>query len=163
MHSARGGPRAGRLLAALAGALLAAAAARGVDETNVTMSVEGTNIDGVLGYKIEFIRQSVLRTDSRRLGLAYSPDDRRLQITVTQKGLNRLQAWLNLATDGGTPDGRTVVLTALNEKNEVLVRWELTGVVPTTLTQQSAGTFDSVTATMEFLFDRMRLVEARGE
>ena len=34
--------------------------------------------------------------------LAYSPDERKLQLTVNQTGLAQLQDWLNSVTDGGT-------------------------------------------------------------
>ena len=121
------------------------------------------DLDGVVGYRSSSSASPSCGPTPAGSTSPTRPTTGGSDSTVTQKGLNRLQAWLNLATDGGTPDGRIVILTALNEKNEVLVRWELSGVVPTTLSQQSAGTFDSVTATMEFLFDRMRLVEARGE
>jgi hypothetical protein len=120
-------------------------------------------VDGVIGYRIEFSRQAVLRTDSRRLGLAYSPDDRKLQLTVNQRGLNHLQEWLNTVTDGGTPSTRTIIVTAIDAKDKVLVRWQLNGVVPTTVSQAAGGEFNDVTATLEFLFDTMRLLEANAE
>jgi hypothetical protein len=156
---------AGRAFAVLAGVLFFAAAAPAADEpaTNVRLSADGVNVGGVLGYRIEFSRQAVLRTDSRRLGLAYSPDDRKLQLTVNQTGLAQLQDWLNTVTDGGTPGTRTVVVTALDVKQKVLVRWQLNGVVPTTVSQAAGGEFNDVTATLEFLFDTMRLLEANAE
>ena len=153
-----------RVLAGLVGALLLAAAAPADDPaTNVRVSVDGVNVDGILGYRIEFNRQSLLRTDARRLGVAYSPDTRNLQLTVTQKGLNRLQDWINSVGNGGTPPTKTVVLTALDAKDQVLVRWQLNGVMPTTLNHAAAGQFVDVTATLEFFFDGMQLLEASGQ
>ncbi|MGH9366904.1 MAG: hypothetical protein ACRD3M_04435 [Thermoanaerobaculia bacterium] len=151
-------------LGSLLGGLLAVASpASDEPPTHVTVSVDGAALDGVTGYRIEFNRQTIPRTDSRRLDLAYSPDQRRLAFTVTQKGLNRLQEWINSATEGGAPSAKTVVVTARDSKDEVLVRWELSGVVPTTLSSAAAGQFDQITATLEFVFDRMRLVEASGK
>jgi hypothetical protein len=151
-----------RAFASLAGILFLAAALPADDTltSNVRLSADGVNVDGVIGYRIEFSRQAVLRTDSRRLGLAYSPDDRKLQLTVNQNGLNHLQEWLNTVTDGGTPGTRTIIVTALDAKDKVLVRWQLNGVVPTTVSQAAGGEFNGVTATVEFLFDTMRLLEA---
>lgn len=145
--------------------LAAAVLAAGPDprERNFKFSVDGANIDGVVGYRIEFSRSAATRTDSRRLDLAYAPDQRRLVITVTQKGLNRLQDWLNSATDGGTPLSKTVAIVAKDNQDEVLARWELTGVTPTTLSSAAAGSIDEIDSTIEFLFDRLRLVEARGK
>jgi len=152
---------AGRFLACLTGALLLAAAAAGDDiRTGVRLTADGVAVDGIIGYRIEFSRQAVLRTDSRRLGLAYSPDDRRLQLTVSQTGLNRLQEWLNSVTDGSTPTTKTVILTAVDEKEKILVQWQLSGVVPTTISQAAAGPFTDVSTTLEFLFDSMRLLAA---
>ncbi len=154
-----------RVLAGFAAILLSALAATADDvpAPDVQLSVDGANVPGVLGWRIEFVRDALLRTDSRRLGLAYSPEQRKLQLTVTQKGLRSLQDWLNSATDTGTPAARTVVLTAVNAKDQVLVRWEVSGAVPTSVSQAAAGQFSEVTATLEFLFDRMRLIEASAE
>jgi len=65
-------------------------------------------VDGVVGYQIAFARTPLPRSDSRRLDRAYSPDERRLVLTLTEKGLNRLQDWLNAAWDrltDGSSDG----------------------------------------------------------
>jgi hypothetical protein len=132
-------------------------------ENNFHFLVEGTQIDGVVGYRIEFVRSPVTRDDQRRLGLAYSPDQRRLVITVTQKGLNRLQDWLNSATDTATPTGKTVQIQALDNQSNLLASWELTAVMPSTFSSAAAGNINEVDSTIEFVFDRLKLVEARGK
>lgn len=153
-----------RLLGSLLGSLVAASSLAVIEPRNtVSVAVDGVTVDGVIGYRIEFNRDTTARTDSRRLDLAYSPDQRRLVLTVNQKGLNRLQDWLNSATDSGTPVAKTVTVTAKDESDEVLVRWELTGVVPTTLSSAAAGAVSEVTSTLEFVFDRMRILEARAK
>jgi hypothetical protein len=143
----------------------AAIRADGIDprESNFHFLVDGVTIDGVVGYRIDFIRNPVSRDDQRRLGTAYSPDQRRLVITVTQKGLNRLQDWLNSATDTESPAGKTVQIQALNNKSELLVRWELTSVMPGTLSSAAAGNINEIDSTIEFVFDRLRLLEASGK
>jgi hypothetical protein len=151
-----------RLLGALFGGLLAAAAlAQDEPVTSSTVAVDGVAVSGVIGYRIEFNRQPLPRLDSRRLDLAYSPDLRKFVLTVTQQGLYGLQEWINSATDSATPQTKVVTVITKNAKSEVITRWELTGVVFTTMSTATAGEVNQVTATMEFLFDRMRLVEAR--
>jgi hypothetical protein len=132
-------------------------------ERNFRLLVDGVDIDGVVGYRITFARVPVPRSDGRRLDRAYSPDERRLVVTVTQKGLNRLQAWLNDATDDGVPAGKGVTIIARDNREELLARWELTGVVPVTFSSAGAGNINQVDATVEFAFERMRLVEARRD
>lgn len=151
----------GLALLLVAGTLLAT----GPDprERNFRLLVDGVEIDGVVGYRISFARVPVPRSDGRRLDRAYSPDERRLVVTVTQKGLNRLQAWLNDATDDGTPAGKGVTIIARDNREELLARWELTGVMPVTFSSAGAGNINQVDATVEFGFDRMRLVEARRD
>ncbi len=154
------------LLSSLLAVLVAGSlAADGPDprERNFKLSVDGVEIDGVVGYRIEFSRLPVSRTDSRQLGLAYSPDQRKLILTVTEKGLNRLQDWLNSATETGTPVGKTVTVLARDNREELLARWELTGVTPMTLSSAAAGNINEIDSTIEFLFERLRLVEARGK
>ena len=131
-------------------------------ERNFRLLVDGTEVDGVVGYRISFARSPVSRSDSRRLDRAYSPDERRLVLTLTEKGLNRLQEWLNDATDDGTPAGKNVTIIARDNQNELLARWEFTGVNPVTFSSAGAGNINQVDSTVEFAFDRMRLVEARG-
>ncbi len=146
-------------------AAVASAAPSAVDprERNFKVFVDGTEVGGVVGYRIEFVRNPMSRDDQRRLGVAYSPDQRRLVLTLTQKGLNQLQDWLNSATDISAPPSKTLSIQARNNQDQILARWELTAVVPSTFTSQAAGTIDEVDSTVEFLFDRLRLVEASGK
>ncbi|MCA1610358.1 MAG: phage tail protein [Acidobacteria bacterium] len=125
--------------------------------------VDGAEVAGVVGYRIEFARNPMSKDDQRRLGVAYSPDQRRLLITVTQKGLNQLQDWLNSATDTSTPASKTISIQAKNNQDQLLARWDLSGVVPSTFSSSAAGTIDEVDSTVEFLFDRLRLVEASAK
>ena len=60
--------------------------------------MDGIVTPGVIGYRIEYNHDPQTRSDSRALNTLYSPDNRRLAITVTQRGLNRLQGWLNDAS-----------------------------------------------------------------
>jgi hypothetical protein len=149
-------------LALFLGAATLAATGPDPRERNFRLLVDGVEIDGVVGYRISFARVPVPRSDGRRLDRAYSPDERRLVVTVTEKGLNRLQGWLNDATDDGTPAGKAVTIVARDNREELLARWELTGVTPVTFSSAGAGNINQVDATVEFAFDRMRLVEARG-
>jgi len=132
-------------------------------ERNFRVLVDGIETDGIVGYRIEFTRVPAARADSRRLDRTYSPDQRRLVLTVTEKGLNRLQAWLNEATDTATPVAKTVTIVARDNREELLAQWELTGVIPTTFSSAGAGNINQVDSTVEFLFERLRLVEARGK
>lgn len=130
-------------------------------ENNFRFLVDGTQIDGVVGFRIDFTQNPSTRDDQRRLGVAYSPDQRRLVITVTQKGLNRLQDWLNSATDTGTPAVKTVEIQALDNQSNLLAKWQLTSVTPSTFSSAVAGNINEVDATVEFLFDRLKLIEAQ--
>ena len=155
------------VLALLLGGLAGSASANpnGSDprERNFKLRVDGVQIDGVVGYRIDFSRNPAPLSDQRRLGIAYAPDQRRLVVTVTQKGLNRLQDWLNGATDTATPVSKTVSIQALDNSDTLLARWELTSVVPSTFSSAAAGNISEVDATIEFQFDRLRLVEANGK
>lgn len=131
-------------------------------ERNFRLLVDGAEVDGVVGYRISFARVPVPRSDSRRLDRAYAPDERRLVLTLTEKGLNRLQEWLNDATDDGTPAGKNVTIIARDNENQVLARWDFTGVSPVTFSSAGAGNINQVDSTVEFAFERMRLVEARA-
>jgi hypothetical protein len=151
------------LLAKLVAGLLVAALSEAQSQTNhVVVKVDGAEVPGVLGYRIEFVRQPLPKTDSRRLDLSYSPNQRMLSLTVTQKGLKALQEWLNQAFDGGTPAAKVVTLTSLSDTDAVLVTWQLSGTLPTTVSQASAGQLNEISATLEFLFDQIRLVEVSG-
>ncbi len=154
------------VFAALLGCLTAAVAGgAGPDprERNFKFFVDGVETDGIVGYRIAFSRLPVNRTDSRQLNLAYSPDQRQLIITVTQKGLNRLQDWLNGATDTGTPLSKTVAIEAYDNQSTLLARWELSGVMPSTFSSAAAGNISEIDSTVEFFFDRLRLVHANGK
>jgi hypothetical protein len=146
----------------LAASTFARAAGPAPRERNFNLSGDGAVVDGVVGYQIAFARTPMPRSDSRRLDRAYSPDERRLVLTVTEKGLNRLQDWLNAATDDGTPAGKNVTILARDNQGETLARWEFTGVSPVTFSSSAAGNVNQVDSTVEFSFDRMRLVEARA-
>jgi hypothetical protein len=150
-------------LAAYLCAAWASAQAPDPRENNFRFFVDGVQIAGVVGYRIEFTRTPINLDDQRRLGVAYSPTQKLLTITVTQKGLNRLLDWINSATDVGAPTAKAVSIQALDTKSNLLVRWELTGVIPSTLNSAAQGMINEVDATIEFLFDRLRLAEANGQ
>ncbi|HEX9689772.1 MAG TPA: hypothetical protein VGB47_11965 [Thermoanaerobaculia bacterium] len=149
-------------VALLLGSALAGASGPDPRERNFRLFVDGVEIDGVVGYRISFARVPVPRSDSRRLDRAYAPDERRLVLTLTEKGLNRLQDWLNDATDDGTPAGKNVTIIARDNENQVLAKWDFTGVSPVTFSSAGAGNINQVDSTVEFAFERMRLVEARA-
>jgi hypothetical protein len=153
------------VLTALLSAVAAPAMPNGADprERFFKFSVDGVHIDGVVGYRIDFTRNPVPVPDQRRLGIAYAPDQRRLVITVTQKGLNRLQDWLNGATDTGAPVSKMVSIQAIDSSDTLLAQWDLTGVVPSTFSSAGAGNLTEVDATIEFIFDKLRLVQANGK
>ena len=129
-------------------------------ERNFKFFADGVQIRGVVGYRIDFARIPITVTDQRRLGIAYAPDQRRLVITVTQKGLAQLQDWLNGATDTTTPSAKLVAIEARSNSDELLARWELTAVTPSTFSSAASGTIDEVDSTVEFVFDRLRLTAA---
>lgn len=149
-------------LALLAVSALAAGAGPDPRERNFKLFVDGAEVDGVVGYRISFARVPVPRSDSRRLDRAYAPDERRLVLTLTEKGLSRLQDWLNDATDDGTPAGKNVTIIARDNENQLLAKWDFTGVSPVTFSSAGAGNINQVDSTVEFAFERMRLVEARA-
>ena len=155
-----------RCLAIVALALLvsAAASAQNPDprERTVRLQVDGQDVPGCVGYRIEFTRTPIT-DDGRRVDRQFFPTDRRLVLTFTHKGLNRLQGWLNDATDGGTPTSKTVTVTARDSEEETLARWELTGVTPQTFSSAGTGILLEVDGIVEFRFERMRLLEARAD
>lgn len=132
-------------------------------EHNFTFAVDGAVMGGVVGYRIEFAPIPADSAGNRRLDLAYVPNQRVLYITVTQKGLNQLQDWLNSTTDTQTPVTHTVTIAAKDNANSLLVQWELTGVTPNTFSSSAAGNINEVDSTVVFVFDRLRLVQARAK
>jgi hypothetical protein len=151
------------LLAMLPAALLSAQVGPDPRENSFQFFVDGVVTGGVIGYRIEFNHDPTLKTDSRQLNTAYSPDQRRLVITVTQKGLNRLQEWLNAATDTGTPIAKSVAIATRDNQQNILARWDLTNVQPATFSSAGAGVLTEVTATIEFSYSTLKLVQARPE
>jgi hypothetical protein len=132
-------------------------------EHNFTFAVDGATIGGVVGYRIGFTRNPTMRTDSRRLDVAYSPDQRVLSITVTEKGLNQLLDWLNSATDAQLPVSHAITIIAKDNAGGLLAHWELSAAMPMTFSSAASGTINSIDSTVEFLFDKLRLVEARAK
>ena len=151
------------LLAMLPGAWLGAQVGPDPRENSFQFFVDGAVVQGVIGYRIEFNHDPQTRTDSRQLNTAYSPDQRRLAVTVTQKGLNRLQVWLNDATANDNPVSKAVAIVARDNQNVVLARWELTNVQPATISSAGAGTLTEVTATIEFSYTTLTLTQAKPD
>jgi hypothetical protein len=132
-------------------------------ENSFQFYVDGVLTAGVVGYRIEFNHDPLTRSDSRRLDTAYSPDNRRFVITVTQKGLNRLQDWINSATGGGDPLTKAVAIVARDNQQNVLARWELTQVTPATFSSSGSGVLTEVDATIEFAYATLTLVQAKPD
>jgi hypothetical protein len=132
-------------------------------ENSFQFFVDGVVTQGVIGYRIEFNHDPVPRSDSRRLDVAYSPDNRRLVITVTQKGLNRLMDWINSATGTGEPITKAVSLVARDNQQNILARWELTSVTPATFSSAGSGVLTEVDATIEFAYSTLTLVQAKPD
>ena len=151
------------LLAMLPGAWLGAQVGPDPRENSFQFFVDGAVVQGVIGYRIEFNHDPQTRTDSRQLNTAYSPDQRRLAVTVTQKGLNRLQVWLNDATANDNPVSKAVAIVARDSQNVILARWELTNVQPATISSAGAGTLTEVTATIEFSYTTLTLTQAKPD
>jgi len=151
------------LLAMLPGAALRAQVGPDPRENSFQFFVDGVVTAGVIGYRIEFNHDPTLRTDSRRLDTAYSPDQRRLAVTVTQKGLNRLQTWLNDATANNNPVAKNVAIVARDNQQNILARWELTNVQPATVSSAGAGQLTEVDATIEFSYSTLTLVQAKPD
>lgn len=148
------------LLALVSASMASAQVGPDPRERSFQFFVDGVQVAGVVGYRIEFNHDPVTRTDSRRLDTAYSPDQRRLAITLTQKGLNRLQDWINSATNTGTPISKSVALVARDNQDNVLARWELTNVQPATFSSLGVGVLTEVDATVEFTYSTLSLVQA---
>jgi len=132
-------------------------------EQSFQVFIDGVLTPGIIGYRLEFNHDPVTRTDSRRLDTAYSPDQRRLVLSVTQKGLNRIQDWINSATDTGTPIAKSVAVVARDQQQTILVRWELTNVQPATISSSAQGQINEVTATVEFMYSTLKQTQAATE
>lgn len=132
-------------------------------ENSFQFFVDGVLTVGVIGYRIEFNHDPVARTDSRRLDTAYSPDQRRFVITVTQKGLNRLTDWINSATGTGTPTTKNVAIVTRDNQQNILARWDLTGVTPATFSSSGSGVLTEVDATIEFAYQTLTLSQAKPD
>jgi hypothetical protein len=132
-------------------------------EQSYQFFVDGVLTAGIIGYQINFNHSTVSRTDSRHLDTAYSPDQRILSINVTQKGLNRLQDWLNSATSTGAPVAKNLSLVVRTSDGTILVRWEFTGATPNNINSEGKGPQSEVAATVGFLFDTMTQVQAKAD
>jgi hypothetical protein len=150
----------GLALALAAPSLFAQTDAR---EQSYQFYVDGVLTAGVIGYQVNFNHSTVSRANARQLDLAYTPDQRILAVQVTQKGLNRLQDWINGATGSGTPVSKAVALVVRTADGTILVRWEFTNVTPTTVTAQGTGAQTEVDATVSFLFDSMTQTQAKAD
>lgn len=154
-----------RLRSLLVAALLLPAAGLRAQssEQSFQFFVDGVLTAGVVGYQINFNHNTVTRSDSRRLDTAFSPDQRIFTISVTQKGLNRLQDWLNGATSTGTPATKNVSLVARTADGTILTRWELTGVTPVNVSSSGSGALTQVDATVQFWFETLTLIQAKAD
>ena len=132
-------------------------------EQSFQFLVDGVLTAGVVGYQINFNHNTVTRSDSRRLDTAYSPDQRLFTVAVTQKGLNRLQDWLNGATSTGTPVTKNVSLVVRTADGTILVRWELTGVTPVNVSSSGSGVLTQVAADVQFWFETLTQVQAKAD
>ena len=132
-------------------------------EQSYQFFVDGVLTAGVIGYQVTFNHSTVSRANARQLDLAYTPDQRILAVQVTQKGLNRLQDWINSATNSGTPVSKAVALVVRTSDGTILVRWEFTNVTPTTVAAQGTGTQTEVSATVSFLFDTMNQTQSKAD
>jgi len=170
-------------------ALAAPAAAQNPlpDQHNFTFAVDGVAISGVIGFRIEFAPNTANPVLPERLDKSYLPVQRALYVTVTQKGLNQLQDWINSVTTVPPSASRTVSLasressasapaaptapaathsvtiTARDNGGTLLVQWALTGVSPNTLSSSVAGTITEVDTTIQFLYETLQLVQAANK
>jgi hypothetical protein len=160
------------------------------DQHNFTFAVDGVAIAGVVGFRIEFAPGTAEPLGPRRLDQSYLPVQRSLYVTVTQKGLNQLQDWLNSVTNvppsasrtvsvasresagssGNAPTGssapattHSVSITARDNGGTLLVQWALTGVTPNALSSAVAGTITEVDTTIQFVYDTLQLVQASNK
>ena len=132
-------------------------------EQSYQFFVDGVLTAGVVGYKLDFNHDPLSRSESRRLDSAYSPDVHHLSITVTPKGLNRLQSWLNSATTTGNAAAKNVSLIVRQPDNTVLARWDLTGAIPQTFSSAASGAVASIDSEVGFYYDTLTLVQAKPD
>ncbi len=127
--------------------------------------VNGVLTAGVIGFNLSYNHDPLSRSDARRMDSAFSPDVRRFSVTVTQQGLNRLQAWLNSLTSTlpGNPAAANVAFVVRQADGTILVRWEMTGVIPATITSTASGSTGEVDATVDFYYDTLNLVQAKPD
>lgn len=151
------------LLAMAAPGALSAQVGPDPRENSFQFIVDGAVTAGVIGYRIEYNHDPQARSDSRQLNQAYSPDQRRLAVTVTQKGLNRLMAWLNEATANNNPISKAVAIVARDNQQAILARWDLTNVQPATLSSSGQGALTEITATIEFSYSTLTLTQAKPD
>jgi hypothetical protein len=151
------------LLAMLPAAVLTAQVGPDPRENSFQFFVDGVQTAGVIGFRVEFNKDPQRATDSRQLNTAYSPDLRRLVITVTQKGLNRLQGWLNDATANNNPVAKNVSIVARDAQQVILARWELTNVQPATVSSAGAGVLTELDTTLEFSYSTLTLTQAKPD
>jgi hypothetical protein len=121
-------------------------------ENSFQFFVDGQLTAGVIGFRIEFNHDPQNNSTARKLNTQYSPDNRRFVVTVTQKGLNRLQDWINSATGTGPVLTKQVYIIVKDNNGNVLVRWDLTDVTPATLSSTGTGILTEVDATIEFAY-----------
>ena len=124
-------------------------------EQSYQFFVDGVQTAGIIGYQVNFNHSTVSRTDARHLDTAFSADQRLISLSVTQKGLNRLQDILNSATSTGAPAGHALGLVVRSSDGTVLVRWDFANAFPTTVVSQAQGAVTEADATVSFLFDTM--------
>jgi hypothetical protein len=145
---------------ALAAAATLPAQATDPREQSYQFFVDGVQTVGIIGYQLNFNHSTVSRTDSRQLDTAFSADQRLITLSVTQKGLNRLQDIINSATSTGTPAGHALGLVVRKADQTVLVRWDFANAFPTTVLSSAQGSISEADATVSFLFDTMTQSQA---
>ena len=129
-------------------------------EQSYQFFVDGVQTAGIVGYQLNFNHSTVSRTDSRQLDTAFSADQRLITVSVTQKGLNRLQDVINSATSTGAPAGHSLGLVVRKGDGTVLVRWDFANAFPTTVVSQGQGALTEADANVSFLFDTMTQSQA---
>ena len=65
--------------------------------------------------------------------------------------------------DTATPITKNVSIVTRDNQQNVLARWELTGVTPATFSSSGAGILTEVDATVEFAYQTLTLVQAKPD